>query len=668
MNLFLVYSALITLFISFCAGFLLFHFLKIPVPSDWNFVLLFPLHVALGMICLVVILVSLSMVHLDFFVSCLVASLLLAGFLLVVSKKASGLRSAVKNLREIRFLLPLLLLSFSLCRFLYLAVNMGWAPYVDSQTHGLYTSLVLYHRGFPSSFYPVGNVSLNPFRYPLGYHTLSAFVSMLTGVYPGQSTLVVGTVIVSLLPSLLYAVVYFCSKSIGLSFLAFLFAFFLPGNSPTLWRPSHDLLLGNFLVGTYPNMFGNMIFLVFVVLAVGFDGILRCSLRKTSFLYGLLIVALVASYYPLLPFLVLFLSLRFPLQKILEREKPLKTSFRIFVLLAILVVCFLILGNYKSLLTATIQIDSSLVHSVYMRYRLFSFESVYNIYGILILMAIPFSLWFLLQNDLRNLGLLFLIVLIPSMIAQNEQIFCDLLWFTPPDRVLILLVTCSYEVILIGFRRHLSWTPYRWFSRVKLSLWLCKSKRIQFELKQLVAAFIVVLFIPSLLSHLTYSYPASYQAALPHGHDFEAIRWLVNNVDAEELVLNDRTAMGYWVTSFKAMNVINDREITLKIFLFHLLNGTLVADRTLEVNEILDNPWDYAAFDDIANKYGLSYIYISENPISLALARGKKFLPSPCGNLTQEERIMIYLENPHLELAYRSGNAVIFRANTDSGG
>jgi len=671
MDLLLVYSALVTLFISFCAGFLLFHFLKIPMPSDWNFALLFPLHVALGMICLVAILTSLSIVYLDFLVSCLVTSLLLASFVLVVRKKVSSLRSAVKNLRDFRFSLPLLLLGFSLCRFVYLTVNMGWAPYVDSQTHGMYTSLILYHRGLPSSYHPLGEMPFDPVRYPLGYHVLGAFVSMLTGSYPGQSILVVGTVIVLLLPSLLYTMVYFHSKSLRLSFLAFLLAYFLPGNSPASWRPSHDLLLGNFLVGTYPNMLGNLVFLTFVIVAADFDGLLQCSLRKICFLYGLLIAALSASYYPLLPFLFLFLFLRVFVQTIRKQQMTIRTYLKIVGSLVAVGVCFLVLIDYKPVLAAMFHVDSSLCYSAYMRYSLFSLESTYTIYTILISIAAPISLWLLLRNKLRNLGLSFLVLFIPLMLAQNEQIYSSLMWFTEPDRALILLVICSYNVILGGFHvcTHMRSTLNRWFNvfnRVKLKLRIKKGKKVQFKLIHLTMVFAFVLFIPSLLSHVTYSYPEQYQAALPHGNDLEALRWLADNVDSEELVLNDRTVMGYWITSFKVMNVINDRDIILKIFLFHSLNGTYLADRTLEVNEILDNPWDYAAFDEIANKYGLSYIYISENPTSLPLARGRWFLPFPWKNLTQEERIIIYLGNPRLKIAYRSGNAVIFKVETNS--
>jgi len=666
MNLLLVYSALVTLFVSFCAGFLLFHFLKISLPSDWNLPLLFPLHVALGMICLVIILTSLSIVYLDFFVSCLVTSLLLAGFLLVVSKKTSGLGSAVKNLREIRFLLPLLLLGFSFCRFLYLAVNMGWAPYVDSQTHGMYTSLILYHKGLPSSYYPIRDMPFDPARYPLGYHALSAFVSMLTGSYPGQSILVVGTVIVMLFPSLLYTLVYFYSKSTKLSLLAFLLAYFLPGSSPALWTASHDLLLGNFLVGTYPTMLGNLIFLAFVILAVDYDGLLQCSPKKISFLYGLLIAALVASYYLLLPFIALFLFLRFFAKDIRRQQKTILPYLKILGILTTIVTCLLVLANYKSVLTSTFQVNSPYFHSVYMRYSLFSPESSYNIYLIFILMAVPFSLWFVFRNRLRNLGLLFLVLFLPLMVAHNKQIYTELLWFTQPDRALILLVMCSHCVILGGLHMWTRSTSTSWLdvlNRVKLRLRLNKRKMVQFNLKQLAMVFAFVIFIPSLLSHATYLYPDRYQAFLPSGDDFEALRWLANNVDYDEVLLNDRTAMGLWVTSFKALKVVNDREILREILIFGSLEGTHLANRTFEANEILDKPWDYEVVNRIIHKYNISYIYLSANRGEVR-ERGGSVWPFPWNNITQDELIMIYLENPNLGLAYRSGNAAIFRVET----
>jgi hypothetical protein len=61
-------------------------------------------------------------------------------------------------------------------------------------------------------------------------------------------------------------------------------------------------------------------------------------------------------------------------------------------------------------------------------------------------------------------------------------------------------------------------------------------------------------------------------------------------------------------------------------------------------------------------KYDLSYVYLSESQREIRES-GQSVWPLPWkDDFTQDERIMIYLENPYLEIAYRSGNAIVFGA------
>ncbi len=115
------------------------------------------------------------------------------------------------------------------------------------------------------------------------------------------------------------------------------------------------------------------------------------------------------------------------------------------------------------------------------------------------------------------------------------------------------------------------------------------------------------------------------------------------------------------------MNVVNDREILRHLYLFETINGTWLANRTAECNQIISRPWDYELVREIAYSYDLKYIYIGEgNPRAAQWARGKRYTPllSPI-LLSQEQRLAMYMLNPYLEIAYRAGNAVVFKVKSE---
>lgn len=659
-NFSLILGVLFLLFIFYFLGFIVFNFLKLKLPYGGNLAVSLPMYMAVGISVLVLLLTLFCFVYFDVIVSWCISLVVIVSFFVIARKNLANFKAELFNLKKIEFLLPLFLFSFSLANFLRIALDMGWGAYVDSQTHGLFTSLIMFYKGFPSSSYPVGDIELSPIRYPMSFHALSAFDSFLTGAYPGQAILVVATALVSFLPSLFYSLVYLYSKSLKLSVGAFLLVFFLPGMAPALWRPSHDLLLGNYMVGTYPNILGNALLITFLAITIIFNAKGSDFSKQLLFLYGVLIIALCFTYYSLLPLIAAFILMKAFAFYFRKPNLNLKGYIGIATLLSASIICIFVIFFYKSTMSRFLDLNSSTLYTSYMRYSLFTWDSPYFTYAIFIFAAFPFSIWFLFKDKLRNLGLLFLAFFVPLMAAQNKQLYTDFLWFIQPDRALILLVVFSYVVVLLGLFEFfkLEWTQRRFHYSIQL-----RSKRRNF-LGWLAVGCVLLLCAPSLLCHLAYSYPSTYKAALPSGNDFEALSWLANHVNSSEVILNDRSVMGLWASSFSAMNLINDREIILKIFLFGSLNGTYSANRTIEVNKILDYPWDYDGIEEIARKYNVSYIYLSENSLKLPQARGQDFWPFPWSHLTQKERMLMYLQNPDLEVVYRSGNAVIFKIKT----
>lgn len=662
-SLFLILDILFLSTIFCVTGFIVFHFFRVQLPSGWNFAVALPLYMAVGTSALVTLLSVFCLVFLDAAASwCIIASIFVI-FVIIIIKKSRCISTKIRSFRTIEFLIPACLFGFSLVRFLLLTLDMKWGAYVDSQTHGSFTSLILFHRGFPSTSYPVGNMTLNPIQYPMGFHASSAFASLVTGVYPGESILLVAVAIVLITPSLFYSIVYLYTKSLKLSFLSFLLSLFLPGATPMLWRNSHDLLLGNLLVGAYPNLLGNLILITVLAATVVLDKTAANSSRQVTLLYGLLIATLGVSYYPLAPFVAGFIFLRAFLFYFRRSRLVLRVFWFVIFLFTIIIFIF-VLWSCRPLLTNFLRLDSSLLYTVYMRYPLFELNSPYLAYTGFILVAFFFSLWFLFMDELRNLGLLFLVFFFPLILSQNEQMYSVLFWFIQPDRALILLVGFSYVTVLLGVFElcTLEWVRTK-KPKTLVSIWFGKH-RIRFGISGflgwLVVGILLMLFVPSLTSHLTYSYPAQYKLTLPHANDFEALAWFATYVDPSELILNDRTVMGLWVGSFKAMNIVNSREIILEIFLFGSINGTYLYNRTIEINEILDYPWNYDRINEIAKKYNVSYIYLSDNNLELS-ERGQHVWLFPWTHMTQNERIFIYLQNPYTELIYRSGNAVVFK-------
>ena len=648
------------LFISYCLGLVVFDLLRLRSIFGGNFAVSLPLYMAIGVSMLVLLLSLSCLAYFDVTVSWCISLVVAAVFFVIIRKDLANFKARLSDLRRIEVLLPLFFFGFSMVNFLRLALDMGWGAYVDSQTHGLFTSLIVFHNGFPSSTYPIGNICLNPIQYPMGFHALSSFVSFMTGAYPGQTILVVATALVSLLAPLFYSLVYLYSKSLKLSILAFLLVFFLPGYTPALWRPSHDLLLGNYIVGTYPNLLGNALLVTFLATIIIITDTRKNDFSKgLIFLFGLLIISLCLTYYALLSFVVAFILMK-GFVFYARRPKPnLKKciGFVALLLVSILSICAILF--YGPTISEFLELDSSILHTSYMRYSLFESSSPYFVYGMLFLAAFPFSMWFLFRKRLQNLGLFFFAFFVPLMCSQNAQMFSRI-WFVQPDRALILLVAFSYLVLLLGVFElsKIEWLQRRLSGSGQLSL-----QRSVNLLRWLGIGCVFLLCVPSIVSHLTYSYSAKYKESLPNGNDFKALTWLARNTNSYELIVNDRTVMGLWASSFRALSLVNDREIILEIFLYGSSNDTNLTSKTIELNEVLDYPWNYDGIRRITQRYNVSYIYLSENNLKLPIARGQDFMPFPWSHLTQKERMFMYLQNPDLKVVYRSGNAVVFEVD-----
>ena len=659
----LICGIMLTVSLALIAGFVALRLIGFPAHDRANPAIMAPIYMMFGLSGIALVFRFLGLFRVDAFtVAGFIVSLAVVFALSIKNKMRKRLQSLTfRSCRRISVVLPMILLGFSFFRFTYLAVSVGWAPLFDSMSHGKYIGLILHHNRIPSSTYPVGNMSLGePLEYPLGFHVIGALVSIVTDLYSGEAILVILTSITAFLPSLLYSTIYIGTGSLELSFIAYLLAYFLPGGEPLLWRPSHDLLLGKFLAGTHANLLGDAVFLTFFPVMLALDQSEEKGI-KGFMAYVVLIVSLAVIYYPLLPYALLFCVLAI-LKKRLTR--PRMTRFKVA---EILLVCFIMAALYLCaiwILPEALHVSRpGLVSqfSRYMLYPLFAPTSLYLVYTLSIFSALPLSLFLFFDKKIGKPAIMFGVLFFPLMFSQYKDFFIDFFWFTQPHRELILLVASSYIIILLGasklFKSKLKGPLV---SRITQSKSLFNGLRVQAFLA------IVLLFTPSLVAHMSFSYPANLQTELPHGNDMAAMKWLCENANPEDLILNFPMSTA-WLPSLKAMNVVNDHAILVNLQVYETIDGTWLANRTVECNQMISHPWDYELTKDLARRYGLKYVYIGEgNPDAAIYAWGQRVSPLPGPILiSQEQRLAMYMLNHHLEVAYRAGNATVFRVKSD---
>ena len=661
-NPLLIWGILLTVSLALIAGFVTLGLIGFPVHSRANPIIMAPIYFMFGLSSIALVFRFLALFHIDVFMVTGYIVLLAVIFALLSRKKIRKYLGSLsfRSCKDVSVVLPIILLGFSFLRFTDLTLGTGWAPLFDSMTHGKLISLIVHHNRIPSSTYPVGNLSLGGLLgYPLGFHIVGALISIITDLYPGEAILVILTSIMVFLPSLLFSTIYIGTGSLELSFVAYLFAYFLPGGDPVLWRPSHDLLLGNFLTGTHPNLFGNAVFLTFFPVMLGLDQTEENGVKRFM-AYAMLMVALAVIYYPLLPYALLFCLLA------ILKNRLTRSRMTPFGIAEILLVCIIIVASYLCanwIIPDALNVNKSELEihfAQYMKYSLFAPISPYFVYTVSLCSALSLSLYLFLDRKNVKPAIMFWALFFPLMISQNQPIFIDFLWFTQPDRVLILLVVSSHIVILLGASK-----LFEHKVRNSLVFHIAESRVLFNAIRVQTFLIILLLFAPIIVAHLSYSYPANLQAELPHGNDLAAMKWLSENADSEDLILNFPMSTA-WLPSLRAINVVNDHAILIKLY-FGSINGTWLANRTIESNQMISHPWDSELTRELAYRYGLKYVYIGEgDPEAAIRVGGQRIAPLPGPILlSREQRLTMYMLNPYLEVAYRAGNAVVFRVKSE---
>ncbi|MQF80215.1 hypothetical protein FIL93_00025 [SAR202 cluster bacterium AD-493-K16_JPT_193m] len=528
-----------------------------------------------------------------------------------------GARSVISTTNVIFVILSV----FSILRLADLVSYLGWSPVVDAQTHGGIISAILDQKRIPWTTQPIGDYILGPARYPLGFASLAASVGNVLNLVPGQAMLILAATVAAALPVLVFVIALRGSGSIVVAIAAFFVVHYLPGSEPKLWMQSHDLILSPFLVGTFPYLLGNALFLSFMGLLM-FRNVLET--RTFLIIIGLSGAAILFGYFPFVPIALA----SFILMTLISNRKNM--LLRVKLGLAAVIAGFLVLlFAVRDELVKFLNLDVEVWHEIYSRYAMFAADSPYFPYTILMVVASVLSIGLLRFSKSLPLAIVTLILTALCLIPELHYVYVRFLWFTQPDRLIILGTVASVLLVMSE--------AYRNLGRVKVSGSIIKlftrfPRIIRVQSFQSISGFsmiVLALLITGVSLYNIYRYDYPQRAMLPNLSDHEAMLWLSRHVSSDETVLNDGSSVGQWLSSYGPIDVVNAREILLRAYGSSSESKSgFHAQRAIKGNEALNALPTAKLLKAFVEEYGVKYIYLSDAaPPTYFSARGGNYNP-----------------------------------------
>lgn len=580
--------------ISFPLGYCFMHLKETRKIILLPFFVRLPIYLAVGLAGIMILMIILGSLLFKMAIVVIVFLFSWSCYLFVIVRKFLKYRknaSIPYSLNWNANVVPFLLFLVVIFYFIRIVDYLDWPPPGDPLLHGIYISRILYYQKVPVS------------GYPLGFHTLCAIISLIFGIFPGESMLVVAAAITALIPCVLYSVTYTKTKSRIFSLIPYLAGFVVYPHLLTLW------IMGYFYNGSYPFLAGLLFMLAFIEIICLSDGSRNSAMVPSRFLFLLLIItaALFFTYQVFLFFIAIYLISTLIVQRKLvftgiksrwRRLAPKKfqtitfTGLGIIFLILIAKIAF---SDYFNLLWHLL--GSGSWRLVYYGANIDYLYS--NINGILILLAfatIPASL-FKRRNEEFQIDLLFLCTFIPIVFALGTNLLRQYLSVLLPEN-LIIVITKYLALILPGrtiiFLVAFSWIIFARFLHLA-STYVASNNISKIKIKYLrnftrwysiVVIYLLLLhsLIPSLDSHFSGSlaqYHGWYSQEITFPYDFDAAKWIAKNIPSQDLILNDLSFISLFLPSFTVINVVfarkpwEQRAIECKAF-WMTLNFTLL--------------------------------------------------------------------------------------------
>lgn len=627
---------------------------KLNSPRSRDVIFTLPVRLGIGLIFFTITMTALSIVRFDAYV--LSSWVIVTGILWAYTRVRNGIKFRVDRESAV----SLAILGAITTIFVRIGTRLGWAPGGDNLIHGAIVSLTLYQHHLPTSYNPIASVPFSDlgFGYPKAFHVLATSTSIVTGMFPGQSLLIVALALVILIPCTAYVVIRWAAGSILWGLVGAAGFFTVVTGQIVPFKPSNDMLLFPLTYGTYPNLLGDLLFILFFGIVAS---VLDSHKTPKSIFWGfclLVAAALGLSYYPYLSLIIPFLLLALLASIINLREN----RFKLLGLVSFLLVVtagLLILTLTKSHIEEFFQLNPSVSFNLYLSYNILSPKSPYVLFGVALIASFLISLSMIVTRRGTLADVLILSLSAIQLGELSPWLYYRLFWTAYPDRSLILVVMCCWVYFVARFGPPFMGmiTEHRLRARRinpiggRIGLMVVSA-----ILVYLVAAGTVTYASPNLLTN-------QYVTAVPKGSDYVAEAWLASVAPPNQPILNDYSTPGLFLTSFGALNVVYTRELLQAYYLNGAFQNSTDVQRMLAMNRVFRTPFDQQYVTSTLSRYNISYVFLSSQVPNLSYSpRGTSIIPPY--TLNSAARLMIldgFISNPHFTLVFKKGNTAVFR-------
>jgi len=279
-------------------------------------------------------------------------------------------------------------------------------------------------------------------------------------------------------------------------------------------------------------------------------------------------------------------------------------------------------------------------------------------YAIIVITNLWVAIYLQRVKSKRNTVLFYsLILVIPTFLSLDDTIFSYLtfiLWVFPTRRAWPPIFAISL-VFLIGafplIGEKISKSKKKYYNAATQSLLILSIVLFAFSMQNLNVG----------------------RWQRPVGNDRDGIEWILNNTDPGDLILNDRSYIGFYITSFRAQNVTNELFLVSEAFGEGPSNiDSRYALQSQNLNYIHDNPQDYDRVNELLATYQVKYIFIGSdsfyydhwNPTEKMGIHLSDWTRRMDEFTTEEDYLAYFEDNPGLETVFTRGLTRVFKIRT----
>lgn len=652
MELSLLFTSLIVFsqfIISFPIGFLLLGDKIKFIP----FVIKLPIYISLGLIIITILLFTIGTVLVNQYI--LIAIGIISYFLLIykiIKIKPDILVNFPKKFLRKNYVSIISIVLFILVFFYFSSVAgyMAWPPKGDIINHGLYTSLIQYNEKLGFTLTPLWpEMSVGAAQ---GLHVLAANNSSLFGIFPGESFFVMGTSILILIIFTVFSTVYILTRSLSLSSIAMAATFYIhPSGNLERW------LVGYFFNGPYPNMYGYLILIIFII----FWFILPNNERKDkkfiimilSTIFGFLVV-----YPPFVILPALFISIELIIKHFSHRNSDkkgnqikhlpqhkknfIKTNNFLWAAIFVPVISLDILILNK--LVEIFQIIKSFSYGYRMPFDGYFLDYTY----ILVLLTLGISCIFILKRKYLRLSI-FYFVFTSILVFSTQEIVFEQIWFLLSGRLFAFLYIFSWIMLLLYTKELIGWKFKK--DSLRIASFISNQNLSRLFTGSISVVVISILFLNPLISYATFEIPEMwgwFPTSEFFQNDYDLLVWISKNIEHTDLIMTDYSFTSGFVQSFSIKNVTSSIWISSDYEIARAKEGQLAWSNPQVLPQYLQ-------------KYDIKYVLLNSEwgyKNYLGIEGEKKYLPK---EYNVKQMGLILSKYPFLEPVKEVGKSSVYK-------